>query len=109
MQVWSFPSDSELADLIVNDPSWLLQRIVGKLFAPWLTGSDRIAFKDGRATVAEVKKVLDTDQAMPGNGHRICKMLLKIGLFVLHGEEILAPSIMNFPKSLLGEQQRVFK
>ena len=104
--MWAFPDDSRLADYIVNDPSWLLQTVIGTVFTSWNNGRDRIVFKNGRASIGKVKKVLDKDKMMPGHGDLILKMLLQIGIFIESGEdgtEVIAPSKMKESDSLLGK------
>ena len=111
LQVWAFPSDSELADFIVNEPSWLLQDIVGTVLAPWNTGRERVAFEDGRAFLAQVEQVLDGNKRLPDGGKFIAKMLLLIGLLVKYGpsgDEVIVPSIMPYPVSLLGKLRNWF-
>ena len=104
LQVWSFPVDSSLADYIINDPAWLLQYIVGMAFTPWNTGREHIPFTNGRASVDEVLRVLDKAVGMPGNARLILDMLLHLGLFIRHKEEeIIAPSLADYPESLLGK------
>ena len=109
--MWAFPSDSELADFIVNEPSWLLQDIVGTVLAPWNTGRERVAFEDGRAFLAQVEQVLDGNKRLPDEGKFIAKMLLLIGLLVKYGpsgDEVIVPSIMPYPVSLLGKLRNWF-
>ena len=105
LQVWSFPMDSSLADYIINDPAWLLQYIVGMAFTPWNTGREHIPFTNGRVSVDEVLRVLDKAVGMPGNARLILDMLLHLGLFIKHKEnEIIAPSLAEYPESLLGKE-----
>ena len=110
-QVWAFPDDSRLADYIVNEPSWLLQTVIGTVFTSWNNGRDRVVFRDGRASIDKVKKVLDKDKMMPGHGDLILKMLLQIGIFIESGEdgtEVVAPSKMKESDSLLGKILHVY-
>ena len=104
--MWAFPDDSRLAKYIVNEPSWLLQTVTGTVFAPWNNGRNRVVFRDGRASIDKVKKVLDEDKMMPVHGDLILKMLLQIGIFIESGEdgtEVIAPSKMKESDSLLGK------
>ena len=104
--MWAFPDDSRLADYIVNEPSWLLQTVIGTVFTSWNNGRDRVVFRDGRASIDKVKKVLDKDKVMPGHGDLILKMLLQIGIFIESGEDgtdVIAPSKMKESDSLLGK------
>ena len=104
MQVWSFPTDGSLADYIINDPAWLLQYIVGMAFTDWNTGRVHIPFTNGRASVDEAIRVLNKAVGMRGNGRLLLDMLLHLGLFIRHNEEeIIAPSLADYPESLLGK------
>ncbi|XP_065187862.1 uncharacterized protein LOC135818418 isoform X2 [Sycon ciliatum] len=100
-KVVSFEHGGALSDIVVNQPPWLLQDVVGIVFSPQHFPLPHVVFSDGLAPSAEVIHILDT---LTTGSHGACllNMLRQLGVLLPYRDQIMAPAFLPEASSLLG-------
>ena len=105
LKVLRFSQNSGLGDVVVIQPSWLLQTIAGTVFSPETFPPPHVRFKDGVITKECFLEDLRRIPVVRGHESMVCRMLLDVGLALENEGKIIAPGRLKPAPRLLGSWQ----